>query len=53
MPDPHHILWKPVRNNDVAWNFEKFLIDKKGNVVRRYSKDYETINISRDIEKIL
>jgi glutathione peroxidase len=53
MADPHNILWKPVRSDDIAWNFEKFLIDKSGNVYRRYSKEYETIKIARDIEKIL
>lgn len=26
----HELMYDPIRTNDVTWNFEKFLIDKKG-----------------------
>lgn len=28
-------LWTPVARSDIAWNFEKFLIDKDGKAVQR------------------
>ncbi len=28
---------KPVGKGDISWNFEKFLLDRKGNVVARFS----------------
>ena len=47
------IIWKPVKRSDIAWNFEKFLIGKDGNAVKRYSKSFQTIHISKDIETLL
>lgn len=46
-------LWSPVSRTDIAWNFEKFLIDANGNVVRRYSRFYPTASITEDIEALL
>lgn len=44
-PRPHDMisakpvtLWSPIRTTDIEWNFEKFLLDHKGNVVKRYSE---------------
>lgn len=37
----------------VKWNFEKFLIDRQGNVVKRYSSVTEPKDIAADIEKLL
>jgi len=31
------ILWSPVTVTDITWNFEKFLIDKRGKPFKRYS----------------
>eukprot|EP00095_Tigriopus_kingsejongensis_P012033 maker-scaffold593_size129216-snap-gene-0.31 protein:Tk12033 transcript:maker-scaffold593_size129216-snap-gene-0.31-mRNA-1 annotation:"selenium-dependent glutathione peroxidase" len=53
MGDPKFIIWKPVKRSDVAWNFEKFLINQKGEPVKRYSKAFETINIQKDIDTLL
>ena len=33
MFDPKGIIWSPVRRSDVAWNFEKFLVDASGKPV--------------------
>lgn len=41
--------WSPVTRNDIAWNFEKFLFDKDGNLVKRYSRYYPTADIMKDI----
>ena len=32
---------KPVGNGDVSWNFEKFLIDRDGNLIHRFSPNTE------------
>ena len=37
----------------IKWNFTKFLIDRKGNVVKRYSPNVKPFKISKDIEKLL
>jgi glutathione peroxidase len=46
-------LWTPVARSDIAWNFEKFLLDKDGNLVKRYSRYYPTADIGKDIEALL
>lgn len=55
-----HPLYKYLKNeekgffkSDIKWNFTKFLIDKNGNVVKRYSPTKNPKNIKTDIEKIL
>jgi len=45
--------WSPVTRNDIAWNFEKFLFDKDGNLVKRYSRYYPTADIKKDIDALL
>ncbi len=37
----------------IKWNFTKFLIDKEGNVVKRYGSSTKPAEISEDIEKLL
>lgn len=37
----------------IKWNFTKFLIDKKGNVVDRYAPQTKPEDLSKDIEKVL
>jgi len=37
----------------IKWNFTKFLVDRKGNVVERYGSNVEPQAISGDIEKLL
>ena len=36
---------------DITWNFEKFLIDKSGNVVKRYPPPTTPEDIAADIEQ--
>ncbi len=38
---------------DIKWNFTKFLLDRDGNVVKRYAPNVEPADISADIEKLL
>ena len=37
----------------IKWNFTKFLVDRKGNVVERYAPNVEPQTIAGDIEKLL
>ena len=53
MGDPKFIVWKPVRRSDIAWNFEKFLINSEGEAVKRYSKSFQTAHISKDIDALI
>lgn len=38
---------------DIEWNFAKFLVDRAGNVVRRYSPQTAPSSIAPDIEQAL
>jgi glutathione peroxidase len=59
--DDTHPLFKHLKEaapgllgiNAVKWNFTKFLVDKKGNVIERYAPTTEPLNIAKDIEKLL
>jgi glutathione peroxidase len=37
----------------IKWNFTKFLVDRKGNIVKRYSPQTTPDSLSKDIEKLL
>jgi glutathione peroxidase len=37
----------------IKWNFTKFLVDKNGNVVKRYAPAKDPLSITEDIEKLL
>jgi glutathione peroxidase len=39
--------------SDIKWNFTKFLVDSKGNVVQRYESKTVPEDISQDIEALL
>ncbi len=44
---------KGVLNENIKWNFTKFLIDSKGNVIKRYAPIAKPQQIKEDIEKLL
>ena len=46
-------LWSPVTRSDIAWNFEKFLVNQSGEIVKRYSRYYPTSAIAEDIANLL
>lgn len=37
----------------IKWNFTKFLVDKNGNVVKRYAPNDKPEDIKKDLQKIL
>lgn len=41
------------KDGDIIWNFTKFLVDKEGNVVKRYSPTYNPLDIEEDLLKLL
>ena len=43
----------PDEKGDIAWNFTKFLVDRKGHVVKRFDSKTKPDAISADIEKLL
>lgn len=44
---------KGLLSKEIKWNFTKFLIDKEGNVIKRYSPTTSPLKIKEDIEKLL
>lgn len=41
------------KGNDIKWNFTKFLVDKDGNAVKRYSPTFNPSDIEGDLIKLL
>lgn len=55
--DPLYTYLKKAQSgllgDKIKWNFTKFLVDKEGKVVNRYSSQKKPENIASDIEKLL
>jgi glutathione peroxidase len=59
--DAAHPLFKHLKNEapgllgsrSIKWNFTKFLVDKSGNVVKRYGSRDKPESLVKDIEKLL
>lgn len=47
------IYYDPLKNSDVRWNFEKFLINKKGKPVLRYHTSFHPEQLRQDIQDLL
>lgn len=39
--------------NDIKWNFTKFLVDKNGNVIKRYAPTEDPMDMEKDIVNLL
>ena len=37
------------KDGDIVWNFTKFLIDQKGNVIKRYAPTFDPIKMENDL----
>lgn len=55
-----HPLYQFLKNeahgtlsNEIKWNFTKFLVDKEGNVVKRYAPVKKPESIEKDLQKYL
>jgi len=47
------ISWTPVSIRDITWNFEKFLLDRDGNIYRRYTPQTNPLLLENDIQYLL
>lgn len=50
---PEHLHYDPIKSNDIRWNWEKFLITKKGKPFMRYDPSTKPNNLKSDIEFLL
>ncbi|MBQ2205297.1 MAG: glutathione peroxidase, partial [Lachnospiraceae bacterium] len=41
------------KENDIVWNFTKFLIDKDGNVVERFEPTHDMKDVRKKVEELL
>lgn len=55
-----HPLYKYLKNEakgilskEIKWNFTKFLIDRQGNVIKRYAPTVSPLKMKNDIEELL
>lgn len=55
-----HPLWRFLKkergsslNADIPWNFSKFLVDKSGHVVARYSHSVDPLDLEEEINRLL
>lgn len=58
--DDAHPLYKYLRNeakgllgDQIKWNFTKFLVDKQGNVIKRYAPTVKPSAMEKDILKLM
>ncbi len=42
-----------ILSKDIKWNFAKFLLDKEGHVMKRYSPQTSPQDIEKDIQELL
>lgn len=42
-----------TKPGDIKWNFTKFLVDREGNVVKRYSPTYNPLEMENDIKELI
>jgi glutathione peroxidase len=41
--------WETLKQSDITWNFEKFLIDREGKPYRRYAPSIDPLDLENDI----
>ena len=44
---------KNILGDNIPWNFTKFLVDQKGNVLQRYEPSFEPEKLGKEIERLL
>lgn len=47
------ITWTPIRNNDISWNFQKWLIKSDGQPYKRYTSRTTPQSVEEDINLLL
>ncbi|KXJ21412.1 glutathione peroxidase 6 [Exaiptasia diaphana] len=51
--EPRDLFWNLMRNNDISWNFEKFLIDHNGQPYKRYSSPTTPMELQQDVQHLM
>lgn len=58
--EDEHPLYKHLKKekgsifgSKIKWNFTKFVVDRKGNVVKRYAPTIKPLDMKKDIEQLL
>jgi len=51
--DANRLFYSPIKNSDIRWNWEKFLISKEGKPYMRYDAGTKPDDIRSDIEFLL
>lgn len=46
---PSRLDYSPMRNSDVRWNFEKFLVNRRGKPVKRFDASARVADMRADI----
>ena len=41
------------KESDISWNFTKFLVDREGNVVKRYDPTFKPLDMEKDLVKLI
>jgi len=41
------------KDGDIKWNFTKFLVDKEGKVIKRYSPTFKPEDMEEDIKNLI
>lgn len=47
------IIWSPIRNNDISWNFAKWLVKSDGHPYKRYTSRTTPQSVEEDIVMLL
>ena len=42
-----------IKDNDIVWNFTKFLVNNEGNAVKRYNPTFDPKDIEADLKELL
>ena len=51
--DQNNLNYSPCKSNDIRWNFEKFLINRKGHVVMRINSNVKPLDLAPFIEVLI
>ncbi len=46
------MFWNPIKTTDIRWNFEKYLVDKRGKVRYRFDPDVNPIDLKPFVEHL-
>lgn len=49
---PRENFWDPIKPTDISWNFEKFILDRRGKPLLRFLPKVEPDDITHLLEEI-